>query len=67
MASLFVIQGADQGKRFELPTQAASLGRDGTNPVRLHDSEISRGMRRCGLSRISRTAWSTWARRTGRT
>lgn len=42
MASLFVIQGADQGKRFVLSGRPSSLGRDGTNGVRLHDSEISR-------------------------
>lgn len=42
MASLFVIQGADQGKRFELPGRAMALGRDASNPIRLHDSEISR-------------------------
>ncbi|MEO6811855.1 MAG: FHA domain-containing protein [Isosphaeraceae bacterium] len=42
MASLFVIQGADQGKRFELKTRPMALGRDGSNPIRLHDLEISR-------------------------
>ena len=42
MASLFVIQGADQGKRFELTASPISLGRDNTNPIRLHDTEVSR-------------------------
>lgn len=42
MASLFVIQGADQGKRFELRGKAASLGREGSNAIRLHDHEVSR-------------------------
>ena len=42
MASLFVIQGADQGKRFELSARTMALGRDGSNPIRLHDHEISR-------------------------
>ncbi len=42
MASLFVIQGSDQGKRFELKSRPMALGRDGSNPVRLHDSEVSR-------------------------
>lgn len=42
MASLFVIQGADQGKRFELKSKAMALGRDNTNPIRLHDTEVSR-------------------------
>ncbi len=42
MASLFVIQGADQGKRFELKSKAMALGRENSNPIRLHDTEISR-------------------------
>jgi signal transduction histidine kinase len=42
VASLFVIEGADQGKRFELAAQAMALGRDGSNPIRLHDNEVSR-------------------------
>ncbi len=42
MASLFVIQGADQGKRFELMTSPVALGRDNSNSVRLHDTEVSR-------------------------
>jgi signal transduction histidine kinase len=39
---LFVIQGADQGKRFELKAGPMALGRDGSNPIRLHDNEVSR-------------------------
>jgi len=42
VASLFVIQGADQGKRFDLSGQPMALGRDGSNPIRLHDNEVSR-------------------------
>ena len=42
MASLFVIQGADQGKRFDLKSAPLALGRDNSNPIRLHDTEISR-------------------------
>ena len=42
MASLFVIQGADQGKRFELRSKPMALGRDGSNPIRLLDHEVSR-------------------------
>ncbi|RUL88850.1 ATP-binding protein [Tautonia sociabilis] len=42
MASLFVVQGADRGKRFELPGGPAALGRERTSPIRLHDSEVSR-------------------------
>lgn len=42
MASLLVIQGSDQGKRFELKPRAMALGRDGSNPIRIHDNEVSR-------------------------
>ncbi len=42
MASLFIIKGADQGKRFELKTKLNGLGRDNTNSIRLHDTEVSR-------------------------
>ncbi len=42
MASLFIIKGADQGKRFELKAKAVGLGRDNSNPIRLHDNEVSR-------------------------
>jgi signal transduction histidine kinase len=40
---LFVIQGADQGKRFELKaSKPVALGRDNSNAIRLHDTEVSR-------------------------
>jgi signal transduction histidine kinase len=39
---LFVIQGADQGKRFEFASGPVALGRDNSNAVRLHDTEVSR-------------------------
>ena len=42
MASLFVIQGADQGKRFEFRSGPVALGRDNSNAIRLHDTEVSR-------------------------
>jgi two-component system, NtrC family, sensor kinase len=42
VASLFVIQGADQGKRFELTSGVVPIGRDHSNAVRLHDTEVSR-------------------------
>ncbi len=42
MPSLFVIQGRDQGKRFELRGTTVSVGRDKTNTIQLHDTEISR-------------------------
>jgi signal transduction histidine kinase len=42
MASLFVIQGRDQGRRFDLHGDVISLGRDSANTIQLHDSEVSR-------------------------
>ena len=42
MASLFIIQGAEPGKRFELKTRAVGLGRDTSNAIRIQDNEVSR-------------------------
>jgi len=42
VASLFVIQGRDQGKRFELGHDVLRLGRDSSNGVQLFDTEVSR-------------------------
>ncbi len=42
MPSLFVIQGRDQGTRFELDRETVSLGREASNAVQLHDTEVSR-------------------------
>jgi len=42
MASFFVIQGPDQGRRFELPFGTTLIGRDPTNLFRLQDAEVSR-------------------------
>ena len=42
VASLSVIQGADQGKRFEFMSSPLALGRDSSNAIRLQDTEISR-------------------------
>ena len=42
MPSLFVIQGRDQGKRFELDRRVLGIGRDATNLIQLHDTEVSR-------------------------
>ncbi len=44
MASLFVIQGRDQGVRYELDAHGGALylGRDAENRVQLHDTEVSR-------------------------
>lgn len=41
MSSLFVIRGNDQGSRFELH-DVIGLGRDASNAVQLHDTEVSR-------------------------
>ena len=42
MSSLFVIQGRDQGRRFELSERVLSIGRDPSNRIRLNDTEVSR-------------------------
>jgi len=40
--SLFVIRGNDQGTRFELEDRTLRLGRDASNALQLHDTEVSR-------------------------
>jgi len=42
VASLFVIQGRDQGTRFQLEESVHTVGRTQKNSVRLHDTEVSR-------------------------
>ena len=42
MPSLFVIQGADQGRRYEIRGRTTPLGRDPGSAIRLHDNEVSR-------------------------
>lgn len=42
MSSLFVLRGNDQGARFELDGATISIGRDPTNTIQLHDTEVSR-------------------------
>ena len=42
MPSLFVIRGNDQGTRFELDEPIVRLGRDASNTIQLHDTEVSR-------------------------
>jgi two-component system, NtrC family, sensor kinase len=42
MATLFVLQGRDKGKRFDLRGPQLTLGRDRGNPIQITDSEISR-------------------------
>jgi signal transduction histidine kinase len=39
---LIVIKGADEGTQVELTGPVLSIGRDGTNQIRLHDTEVSR-------------------------
>jgi signal transduction histidine kinase len=39
---LIVIKGADEGKQFELSGDLLGAGRDASNRVRLHDTEVSR-------------------------
>ncbi|MBN1589369.1 MAG: FHA domain-containing protein, partial [Pirellulales bacterium] len=41
MASLFVIRGNDQGSRFEF-SDGVRLGRDSSNEIQIHDTEVSR-------------------------
>ncbi len=42
MATLYVLQGRDQGKSYDLHAPAQTLGRDACNPIQVADSEISR-------------------------
>ena len=42
MPSLFVIRGVDQGTRFDLDQATVGIGRDSSNAVQLHDTEVSR-------------------------
>ncbi len=42
MPSLFVIQGQDQGQRFDLEHAVIGLGRGQENQIQLHDTEVSR-------------------------
>ena len=42
MPSLFVIRGNDQGSRYELTDPTVRLGRDASNQIEIHDTEVSR-------------------------
>ncbi|MGF1578714.1 MAG: ATP-binding protein [Gemmataceae bacterium] len=42
MPRLLIIKGTDEGKQFELSTPLLGIGRDAENPIRLHDTEVSR-------------------------
>ncbi|MBS0262192.1 MAG: FHA domain-containing protein [Planctomycetes bacterium] len=41
-ATLLVIQGVDQGTRFEIESDEVGLGRGVHNSIRIHDTEVSR-------------------------
>ncbi|MEI8379733.1 MAG: ATP-binding protein [Planctomycetota bacterium] len=41
-ASLLVVQGVEQGARFEIEGRPISMGRGLSNEIRLHDTEVSR-------------------------
>jgi two-component system, NtrC family, sensor kinase len=49
-ASILIIQGVDQGVRFELDQAEVGLGRGVQSTIRIHDSEVSRSH-----ARITRT------------
>ncbi len=42
MPRLIVIKGADEGMQFELTDERLTVGRDASNRIRLHDTEVSR-------------------------
>lgn len=42
MATLFVLQGRDKGKRYDLRGDGLTLGRDHNNAIQVTDNEISR-------------------------
>ncbi|HXG08988.1 MAG TPA: ATP-binding protein [Gemmataceae bacterium] len=42
MPRVIVIKGADEGKQFELNEPVLGAGRDSSNRIRLHDTEVSR-------------------------
>lgn len=42
MTRLLVVKGADEGRKFDLSESVVSIGRDASNRIRLHDTEVSR-------------------------
>ena len=52
-ATLLVIQGADQGARFDLDAGEVTLGRGARNPIRLMDDEVSRTHAKIAFDAIS--------------
>jgi signal transduction histidine kinase len=57
VATLYVIQGADEGKRFDLDAPVVGVGRDTGNAIRLHDTEVSR--RHAEFRQVNGTCWLT--------
>lgn len=55
MPSLFVLRGNDQGARYELDDPPLGIGRDPSNAIQLHDTEVSR--RHAEIRRINHR-WS---------
>ena len=55
MATLFVIRGRDSGRHYELLSDSTSIGRESSNQIQLHDTEISRHH-----ARIDRDASGHW-------
>jgi signal transduction histidine kinase len=39
---LIVTKGVDEGKQFDWSSELAGIGRDGSNRIKLHDTEVSR-------------------------
>ncbi|GIW97545.1 MAG: peptide-binding protein [Pirellulaceae bacterium] len=42
MASFYVIRGQDRGQHFAIRGTVATIGRDSSNQIQLHDTEVSR-------------------------
>ncbi len=42
MPTLFVLRGNDQGAQYELESPSLGIGRDPSNEIQLHDTEVSR-------------------------
>ncbi|HYH65570.1 MAG TPA: FHA domain-containing protein, partial [Urbifossiella sp.] len=42
MPRLIVLRGVDEGKQFDVTGPVVVVGRHSTNPVSLHDTQVSR-------------------------
>jgi signal transduction histidine kinase len=42
VARLLVVKGTDEGRKFDLEGTVVTVGRDASNRIRLHDTEVSR-------------------------